>query len=74
MTLEILLDATVCGGTGECALSLPEIFELTDEWRGKVIGSADASDRATLLEVAWRCPTSAITVIEDGVILDPQPQ
>ncbi len=74
MTLEISLDATICGGTGECALLLPQIFELTSEWRGRVIGNAESSERATLLEVAWRCPTSAITVIEDGMILDPQPQ
>ncbi len=73
MALEISLDASVCGGTGECALSLPELFELTGECRGRVIGTPKPSDRAALLEVAWRCPTSAIEILEDGVVLDPQP-
>lgn len=73
MALEISLDESVCGGTGECALLLPEVFELTSECRGRVISTAKLPDLATLLEVAWRCPTSAIAIFEDGVALDPQP-
>ncbi len=73
MALEISLDASLCGGTGECALLLPQVFELTSECRGRVIGTARPEDLAALLEVAWRCPTSAITILDGGVALDPQP-
>ena len=73
MGFDVQVDSGLCGGTSECVRAIPELFRLDDNGRAQVYGDPDRYSREELLDAAWACPTSAISVREDGVELDPDP-
>lgn len=71
MTIEIDVDQDLCIGSGDCVRLVPAAFRL-DEAVG--VSEAIASGVATtdldrLIEAARGCPTQAIRVVRDGVVL-----
>ncbi|MGP4092064.1 ferredoxin, partial [Streptomyces sp. KR55] len=61
--MELRVDRDKCGGTGQCALFLPAVFDQSED-DGKVLlltplPSADLA--GSVRTAARRCPTGAIT-------------
>ena len=73
MAFDVHIDPVCCGGTSECVHALPELFRLDENGRAQVHGDPGRYSREDLLAAAWMCPTSAISIREDGVELDPDP-
>jgi len=61
----VTIDPDLCIGSGECVRVAPTAFRI-DEARGvsTPLPGADTLDAETLAEVAFNCPTRAITVDE----------
>ena len=61
----VTVDPDLCIGSGDCVRVAPDAFRI-DEARGvsTPLPGADTADAATLEEVAFNCPTHAITVRE----------
>ncbi|MEU7618281.1 ferredoxin [Micromonospora rifamycinica] len=62
--LRIQVDSGMCVGSGQCALTLPEIFDQNDH-DGTVVlldGQPPAKWHDAVREAASRCPVQAITV------------
>lgn len=71
MTIEVEVDPELCVGSGDCTRVAPAAFRL-DEVEGvssPVPGGSAATDLAVLLQAARGCPTQAIRVARDGVVL-----
>jgi len=62
-SVRVTIDADLCIGSGECVRVAPAAFRI-DETRGvsTPLPGADALDADVLAEVAFNCPTRAITV------------
>jgi ferredoxin len=61
--MRVVIDPDLCIGSGECVRVAPTAFRI-DEARGvsTPLPAAQALDRDTLDEVAFNCPTRAISV------------
>jgi ferredoxin len=70
MGLEVTVDPDLCIGSGDCVRLAPHAFAI-DEGSGVSVPQAGAAgaDRDLLLEAAMGCPTQAIRVVADGVVL-----
>ena len=68
MGIEIEIDRDVCMGSGNCVYAASGVFELDDDSIACVVDPA-ASPEATIVAAARHCPTHAITVRRDGVVL-----
>jgi ferredoxin len=68
--VQVSVDADLCIGSGDCVNLLPEAFRL-DEALGVsvVLDGAQGVDPARLIAAARGCPTQAIRVVADGVVL-----
>jgi ferredoxin len=62
MTYRIVIDASMCGGFGDCADLAPDVFELDSH--GKALLLVGTSSDPTVLEAAAACPMGAISVEE----------
>ncbi|MFC9294952.1 ferredoxin [Streptomyces sp. NPDC057011] len=61
--MHIEIDAGVCIGAGQCALTEPAVFTQDDDGFGAVLpGRADGAGSALVREAARACPVSAISV------------
>lgn len=65
--VDVTVQPDVCMGIGDCRRMMPEVF-LEGEGNTSYVkegldGSVETED---MLEVAFTCPTSAITVTKDG--------
>lgn len=68
--LELTVDPDLCIGSGDCVRLVPTAFRI-DEDQGVSIplaGAAEA-DIEILVRAAHGCPTQAIRVVHDGVVL-----
>jgi len=63
MAVKITIDRDKCVGAAVCVAIAPEVFELDDEDKSKVI-DAEGAPIEDIKEAADRCPTGAITVEE----------
>lgn len=64
--MQVAVDDDVCGGHGTCVSLCPEVFALTDDGYAVVrVDPVPPEHRATVREARTRCPTRAITVVED---------
>ncbi|MET9558368.1 ferredoxin [Streptomyces sp. NPDC006645] len=65
MTAKLKIDRTVCGGGGLCAITNPELFQLSDDGHAVVLkGELDDTDDITALkDLIECCPTEAITLV-----------
>jgi ferredoxin len=61
-------DRDLCIGSGDCVDTAPNVFELDDEGKVRVI-DPDGDDVDVIVDAAANCPVTAIFVIgEDGDI------
>jgi ferredoxin len=69
--IRIKVDRGLCIGSGDCVETAPEVFELDEEDKARVIDPEGAPvDR--VIEAAGNCPVTAIFVSgEDGADLYP---
>ncbi len=68
MDLEVEIDREVCMGSGNCMYEAPGVFDFDDDGVARVVDpSASPEDR--VIAAARKCPTHAITVRRDGVIV-----
>jgi ferredoxin len=64
--IRVEVDRSLCIGSGDCVDTAPDVFELDEEDKARVI-DPDGNDRDTVLDAAMGCPVSAIFVIgEEG--------
>ena len=64
--IRIEVDRGLCIGSGDCVDSAPEVFELDEEDKARVI-DPDGAPTDMVIEAAGNCPVTAIFVFgEDG--------
>ena len=68
MGIEIDIDRDACMGLGNCVFAAPGVFELDDDSVARVV-DPEASPEEEVVTAARQCPTHAITVRRDGVVL-----
>lgn len=70
MEVLVSVDPDLCIGSGDCVNLIPEAFRL-DEERGVSVAldAARDADPTRLVAAARGCPTQAIRVVVDGVVL-----
>jgi len=66
--LEIEIDREVCMGSGNCVYEAEGVFTLDDDSVSVVVDPL-ASPEDKVLAAARKCPSRAITVRRDGVIV-----
>ncbi len=74
MGLQIEVDRERCIGSGNCAFYAPATFDIDDDLRAVVLpgaGGPDADADGAVLQSADGCPTRAIRVSRDGVVVFP---
>ena len=62
--LTVALDR--CIGIGQCEMLEPEVFRLDDEDGISRVADGATLDRARAAEVVERCPSMAISIVEDS--------
>jgi ferredoxin len=68
MGFEIEIDRDACMGSGNCVYEAPGVFDLDEDGVSFVVDPA-ASPEDEVIVAACKCPTHAITVRRDGVML-----
>ena len=68
MAFDIEIDTDRCMGSGNCTFVAPGAFELDDDSIATVIDPAGAP-RDDVVAAVRQCPTSAISVREDGIAI-----
>ena len=64
--VHVEVDRSLCIGSGDCADTAPDVFQLDDEDKAVVV-DPDGAPLDDILEAAQNCPVTAIFVIgEDG--------
>jgi len=61
---EIIVDLDLCIGASPCVAVAPDIFELTDDGKVKIL-DPDAEDIDTIIAAAQSCPTTAIIIKDE---------
>ena len=70
MALDVAVDPELCIGSGDCVAHAPLAFWLDDTAGvSRPRPEAPDADRDLVLAAAMACPTQAISVAEDGLIL-----
>ena len=63
--VQVKVDESLCVGTGQCEMTLPDVFTVGDEGVVEMNREAAATADPALLQRAVRnCPTSALTLAE----------
>jgi ferredoxin len=63
--VQVAVDESLCVGTGQCEMTLPDVFTVGDEGVVEMDREAAASADPALLRRAVRnCPTSALTLAD----------
>jgi ferredoxin len=68
VAIEVEIDRDACMGSGNCVYEAVGAFDLDDDGVAMVV-DVDSVPEAKLVSAARNCPTHAITVRRDGVIL-----
>lgn len=71
MTNEATVDPQLCIGSGDCTRLAQAAFQL-DESAGVAVAipaGVRSTDPAILVDAARGCPTQAIRVVRDGIVL-----
>lgn len=74
MGFEIQIDRETCIGSGNCGFFAPATFDIDDDLKAVLLATAagpDGDSEETVLLAAEGCPTTAITVWRDGVVVFP---
>jgi len=56
----VTIDEALCTGCGLCAANCPDVFEMTDDNKAKVISTESSS--CDISQTASECPVDAIKV------------
>ena len=64
-TWRVEADRARCIGTGSCAFTAPDVFDVDDAGRVAVIGSVVPGDEQVRLAVE-HCPTGALRLVVEG--------
>jgi ferredoxin len=62
--IAVEVDRHLCFGFGDCVDTLPDVFELDDEDKARVI-DPDAASVDEIAEAAQNCPVDAIFVVDE---------
>jgi len=68
MGVEVELDRDVCMGSGNCMGEAPTAFDLDEDDIAFVVDPTAVSEE-TIVSIARKCPSQAITVRRDGTLL-----
>ena len=63
--VHLKVDLDRCIGIGQCEMLEPEVFRLDDEDGSSRVADGATLDRARAAEVVERCPSMAISIMED---------
>ena len=67
MSAQVSIDPGRCVGSGDCALTAPEAFEVVEEVaQARVLPGAGGTDPSVLQRAAYACPTGAISLTTEG--------
>lgn len=67
MTTRVTVDLGRCVGSGDCALTAPQAFEVDeDAGQARLLPGAEQVDPAELQRAAYACPTQAIALTSQG--------
>jgi ferredoxin len=67
VTSRVTVDPGRCVGSGDCALTAPEAFEVDEDAAlARVLPGAEATDPAVLQRAVYVCPTQAIGLSTEG--------
>jgi ferredoxin len=67
VTARVTVDPGRCVGSGDCALTAPEAFEVDEDAAlARVLPGAEAANPAVLQRAAYGCPTQAIALTSQG--------
>jgi ferredoxin len=67
VTARVSIDPGRCVGSGDCALTAPDAFEVDqDAGQARVLPGAADADPAELQRAAYACPTHAIALTSQG--------
>jgi ferredoxin len=69
MAVRVIIDQQRCFGYGRCVNIAPEVFTLGEDGRAVARDASDI-DRDQLEMAAWSCPMQAITVVNEGTLVD----
>jgi len=63
--MKVVVDYDLCEGNAECMKAAPEVFEVGDDDRAKVLIEHPGQElRAKVDKAVRRCPRQAITIVE----------
>jgi ferredoxin len=66
--VHVSIDTTRCQGHGRCALIAPDVFDVDDSGKGKVlVDPCSGKFRAAAEEAEFSCPETAITVASSSI-------
>ena len=71
MAIEVNVDPELCIGSSDCARVAPAAFHLEED-RGvsvAVAAGVASTDEQLLIQAARGCPTQAISVVRDGIVV-----
>jgi ferredoxin len=63
--IAVEVDRHLCFGFGDCVDTLPDVFELDEEDKARVI-DPDAASIDEIVEAAQNCPVDAIVVTDEN--------
>jgi ferredoxin len=72
---EIQIDREKCIGSGNCGFFAPATFDIDDDLKAFLLDTATTADgdaEEQVLLAADGCPTAAITVVRDGLVIFPE--
>jgi ferredoxin len=66
--VHVSIDTTRCQGHGRCAMIAPDVFDVDDSGKGKVlVNPSPGKFRAAAEEAEFSCPETAITVTSSAI-------
>jgi ferredoxin len=75
VALEIQIDRDRCIGSGNCGFFAPATFDIDDDLKAVLLATAggpEGDPHDAVLLAADGCPTEAITVLRDGIVVFPE--
>jgi len=63
--MKVVVDYDLCEGNAECMKAAPEVFEVGEDDRAKILIARPGEElRAKVEKAVRRCPRQAITIVE----------